>query len=67
MNHVKVKDHPGLVRDSKSKAIINVDKDAYNEYQNKKLLQSKVINMNEEIYELKQSVEEIKQLISQIS
>ena len=66
MTHLKVKDNPGLVRDSKSKAIINVDSAAYNEYQNKKLLQSKVINMNEEIDELKQSVDEIKQLLTQI-
>ena len=66
MTHLKVKDNPGLVRDSKSKAIINVGSAAYNEYQNKKLLQSKVINMNEEIDELKQSVDEIKQLLTQI-
>ena len=64
--HLKVKDHPGLVRDSKSKAIINVDKDAYNEYQNKKLMQKKVINISEEIDDLKQSVNDIKTLLTQI-
>lgn len=64
--HIKVQDHPGLVRDSKSKAIINVDSDAYKEYQNKKLLQNKVINITDEINEMKQSMDEIKGLLSQI-
>lgn len=64
--YLKVQDHPGLVRDSKSKAIINVDSDAYKEYQNKKLLQNKVINITDEINELKQSMDEIKGLLSQI-
>jgi hypothetical protein len=63
---LKVVDYPGLVRDSKSKAIINIDSDAYKEYQNKKLLQNKVINITDEINELKQSMDEIKGLLSQI-
>lgn len=63
---LKVQDYPGLVRDSKSKAIINVDSSAYGEYQNKKIMQSKMINMTEEINDLKQSMDEIKSLLSQI-
>jgi hypothetical protein len=63
---LKVVDYPGLVRDSKSKAISNIDSDAYKEYQNKKLLQNKVINITDEINELKQSMDEIKGLLSQI-
>ena len=63
---LKVVDYPGLVRDSKSKAIINIDSDAYKEYQNKKLLQNKVINITDDINELKQSMDEIKGLLSQI-
>lgn len=64
--HIKVEDHPGLVRDSKSKAIINIDNNAYKEYQSKKVLQNKVINITEEINDLKHSVNEIKTLLSQI-
>lgn len=63
---LKVEDYPGLVRDSKSKAIINVDSSAYSEYQNKKIMQSKMINMTEEINDLKQSMDEIKSLLSKI-
>lgn len=63
---LKVEDFPNLVRDSKSKAIINVDEASYNKYKNEKLLQNKVINITEEINDLKQSVNEIKSLLSQI-
>lgn len=63
---LKVEGHPNLVRDSGSKAIINIDKDAYREHVAKKNLHSKVINMDEEISELKTSVDEIKQLLFQI-
>lgn len=66
MMKLQVKDHPGLVRDPKSHAIVNVDEAAYNEYKNKKLLQSKVINMNEELNDLKKDVNEIKDLLKQI-
>lgn len=62
---LKVEDHPSLVRDSKSKAIINIDETSYNKYKSEKLLQSKVINMSEEINDLKESVNEIKKLLLQ--
>jgi hypothetical protein len=63
---LKVEDNPALVRDSKSKAIINIDETSYNKYKSEKLLQSKVINMSEELNDLKDSVNEIKTLLSQI-
>lgn len=63
---LKVEDYPNLVRDSKSKAIINIDESSYNKYKSEKLLQAKVINITEEINDLKQSVNEIKSLLSQI-
>lgn len=63
---LQVKDHPGLVRDSKSKAIINVDKNAYNDYLSRKSVNSKVINMTDEINNLKNSVNEIKDLLNKI-
>lgn len=66
MTKLKVENHPGLVRDSKSKAIINIDEDSYKDYQNKKLMQTKLINITGEINDLKQSVNDIKQLLSEI-
>jgi ABC-type antimicrobial peptide transport system permease subunit len=63
---LKVRNFPNLERDSKSKAIINVDTESYNEYLNKKRMNSRVLNMSEEIEDIKSSVNEIKNLLSQI-
>lgn len=66
MTQLKVKDYPGLVRDSRSKAIINIDSEALKEHQNKKIVHSKMINITEEIDDLKESVNEIKYLLTQL-
>ena len=63
---IKVKDHPNLVRDPKSKAIINMDSAGYNERKQKILVNEKMINMNNEINNLKQSVDDIKSLLQQL-
>lgn len=63
MNQIKVKDNPGLVRDSHSKAIINIDKEAYNEYKAKRNIQDKVLNLENDIKDIKQVLEDIKLLI----
>ena len=60
---LKVKDYPNLVRDPYSKAIVNVDDNAYNEYLQKKLVKEKMVNMDNEINSIKQSVNEIKELL----
>ena len=62
----KVVDNPTLVRDGKSKAIINTDQHAYEEYKNKKNMNSKVINMHNELQEVKSSIEEIKTMLTQL-
>lgn len=61
---LKVHDHPGLYRDSSSKAIINNDESSYNEYKSKKILQSKLIQMSNDIEYLKKTVEELKLLVT---
>ena len=63
---LKVKDFPSLVRDPNSKAIINTDQSAYNEHMQKKLVKNNMINMNNEINNLKQSVNEIKDLLTKL-
>ena len=63
---LKVKDFPGLVRDPNSKAIINTDQSAQNEHMQKKLVKNNMINMNNEINNLKQSVNEIKDLLTKL-
>tara|TARA_R100000908_G_C3745670_1_gene141087 strand:- start:258 stop:464 length:207 start_codon:yes stop_codon:yes gene_type:complete len=63
---IKVKDYPNLVRDPKSKAIINMDSSGYKERKQKILVNDKMINMNNEINNLKQSVDDIKNLLQQL-
>ena len=63
---IKVKNYPNLVRDPKSKAIINMDSSGYNERKQKILVNDKMINMNNEINNLKQSVDDIKILLQQL-
>ena len=60
---LKVKDDPSLQRDPHSKAILNVDKNAYNEYLQKKLVKEKILSMDSEINTIKQSINEIKKLL----
>jgi hypothetical protein len=59
-NHVPISEHPTLVRDRNSKALINTDIAALNEYKNKKKLV-------EDVRELKQDIQEIKQLLFQLN
>ena len=60
---IKVKDYPGLVRDPKSKAIVNVNQNAYNEHLQKNLVKQNITRMDNEINTIKQSVNEIKELL----
>jgi hypothetical protein len=63
---LKVKNFPNLEKDPKSKAVVNVDQKSFEEYQTKKRLNEKVINMSEEINDLKTSVDQIKHMLTQI-
>lgn len=74
--YVKVKDHPGLVKDTKSGAILNVDRKAADEYlrqknmlNTNKKLQEEVSQLSEKIGEidsLKDDMNEIKSLLKEL-
>lgn len=68
---VKVKDHPGLLRDPFSKAIISGDKEKYNTYieqrERLKKQQEMINNNNAEIQALKQDINDIKSMLMQIA
>ena len=51
---IPVKEHPSLLRDKNSKALINTDIAALNEYKNKKKMTEDVDTLKKEIQELKQ-------------
>ena len=58
-NLVKIKDHPDLVKDMDSKAVLNTNYAALLEYKKKQQMQSEIEN-------LKSDVSEIKQLLNKI-
>jgi hypothetical protein len=51
---IPVNEHPSLLRDKNSKALINTDIAALNEYKNKKKMAEDVDTLKKEIQELKQ-------------
>jgi hypothetical protein len=60
---LKVKDYPNLRRDPKSKGIINVNQSAYNEHLQKNIMRQNMSRMDKEINSIKQSVNDIKELL----
>lgn len=64
---LKVEGHPDLIRDSKSKAIINVNQTAMNEYKHNKNMRSNVQVLSDEMTLLKDEFSEIKVLLRQIA
>lgn len=66
MMYLKVTDEPNLVRDTKSKAILNVNNDALNKYkqEREKLVQMQKVILEHE--EIKKDISEIKQLLLQL-
>ena len=64
---LKVENYPDLVRDSKSKAIINVNRNAMVEHMSKQQMKESIQNLNEEMVSLKNDFKEIKTLLQQIA
>ena len=62
----KIIDHPDLVRDLNSKAVLANNYDKYQEHKQKKHFLKNVMNQNEEIENLKNDVAEIKNMLLQI-
>jgi len=66
MNY-KVEGHPDLIRDGKSKAIINTNKSAMAEHLYKRELKTTVQGLSEEMNTIKNEFKEIKTLLQQIA
>lgn len=66
MKYVKVENEPALVRDSKSKAILNVNTEALNKYKKEKEQALKIKNMLEEHESMKQDISDIKRMLIQL-
>lgn len=61
-----VKDHPGLIRDPNSKAIINENKDAFKNYLKEKHLRDRNVQLENEINNMKSDITEIKFILREL-
>ena len=62
-NYIKVKDHPNLVRDTISNAILNVDNDALNKYKQERDRLLKLNRVVEEHEQIKNDISDIKSML----
>lgn len=62
----KVQDFPGLVRDSKSKAIVNEDVEAYNRHKKEKEFRNKMLNIEQDVTNLKNDMDDIKSMLKHL-
>lgn len=71
MKHIKVEGHPDLVRDKKTKAILNVDMTNYEKYikikESKDNEFKKIQDLENDVKEIKNNIEEIKNLLKNSS
>lgn len=65
-NYIKVKDHPNLVRDKSSNAILNIDDAALNKYKLERDFILKAKKVVEEQPKIKEEISEIKQMLQQL-
>lgn len=69
-NYLKVEGNPNLLRDARTNAIINTDKNLVNSYianKNRKIQQSNAIeNIENEINSMKSDINEIKTLLHKL-
>lgn len=61
--YIKVKDHPNLVRDKKSNAIINVDDNGFNKYKKER---DEILRKEKEHEQMKNDITSIKELLSKL-
>ena len=63
---LKVENYPDLIRDSKSKAIINVNRSAMVEHMSKQEMKENIQHINVELDTLKNDFKEIKELLQRL-
>lgn len=64
--HLKVKDHPDLVREKKSNAILNTNHSELNKYREERNHKIKMRKLIDESEQMKADIEEIKSLLKQL-
>ena len=66
MNKLKVKEHNNLVKDVKTKAILNTDINAYREAKKRRMESITLQSLTNDVNIIKNEFEEIKTLLKQI-
>ena len=66
MNQIKVKDHKELVRDTRSKAILNTDMASLLKRRKEKEASVTLNSLTQEVITIKNEFQEIKQLLNQL-
>ena len=64
MNIVKVKDHPHLVKDLDSKAVLNTNYAALLEYKRKKQMEEEVKSLRGDVQDMKDTLNKILSLLN---
>ena len=64
MNLVKVKDHPHLVKDLDSKAVLNTNYAALVDYRKKKQMQEEVQSLKSDVQDIKNTLNTILSLLN---
>jgi AmiR/NasT family two-component response regulator len=64
MRLYKVEDHPDLVKDMDSKAVLNTNYAALHEYKKKKQLQEEVQSLKDDVQDMKQTLNQILSLLN---
>ncbi len=59
----KIIDHPDLIRDMTSKAVLNTNLEKYNDYKKRKNFLKDLMNQGTEIETIKKDITEIKELL----
>lgn len=65
-DYLKVKDHPDLVRDTKSNAILNTDVSALNKYKEEREFKLRLARVIQEHDEVKKDISDIKSMLSEL-
>jgi hypothetical protein len=66
MDYMKVRDKPELIRDVKSKAILNTDTQALNKYKEERDFKLKLQKIVQENDQMKNDINEIKNLLLKV-
>ena len=66
MEYLKVVDHPELVREKQSKAILNTDVEELNKYRRERDEKLRSLTMINEFEQVKSDVQDIKRLLTEL-